>query len=294
MPVLKLHNGISFSYCCASGALAYDGRGWWFEKPLVWLGLLDPKKMMIITKTLTFNSKVGNLKWYAPWRSVQKIRNGFVNCVGLTNPGYNWWINKIYPKIDPKRFIVSLFCESSKEAARMAMDFNRLNIAGIEYNFSCHNHDKDIPEQVECVETFINYSKHPVIVKLSAAMPVVDFCKLWDGRVDAFDLINSIPWGMLYSNDSPLLKYCNSPGAVSGEVIKAIAISVLKDVKESGVKTPIISGGGVSKKLDVISRFIMGAKAVSFGSIFIRKPLRPNKIIRDMEDGTWSFSSQEL
>ena len=61
--MIRLSNGREFEYMAASGALAYDGRGWWWEWPLRWCGLLDPSLFTIVTKTLTRHPRRGNLRW---------------------------------------------------------------------------------------------------------------------------------------------------------------------------------------------------------------------------------------
>jgi hypothetical protein len=45
----------------ASGALAFDGKGWPWERPLVWLGLIKPELFTVVIKSLTRNPRRGNL-----------------------------------------------------------------------------------------------------------------------------------------------------------------------------------------------------------------------------------------
>jgi dihydroorotate dehydrogenase len=144
--MLKFSNGHEFEFCVASGALAYDGNGWWFEQPWRWLGILRPREFTIITKTLTYLPREGNLKWWCPWRCVRLIPNGVVNSVGITNPGIDWWIKTIYPKIQRSQYnvIVSIAPEDEKQAGRMVDALNACSdIVGIELNVSCPNVDHD-------------------------------------------------------------------------------------------------------------------------------------------------------
>ena len=121
--MIRLSNGHTFSYIAASGALAYDGSGWPWEYPLRWMGLVDPRLFTVVTKTLTYLPRKGNLLWYAPWRCVRLVKEGTVNAIGLTNPGFRWWCKRIGPRVDRSNIpiIVSIRSENCEELAEMAL-----------------------------------------------------------------------------------------------------------------------------------------------------------------------------
>ncbi len=89
--MIALSNDHVFTYMVASGALAFDGKGWPWERPLVWSGLIKPELFTVVIKSLTRNPRPGNLRWWKPWTCVRLIPGGAVNKVGLTNPGIEWW-----------------------------------------------------------------------------------------------------------------------------------------------------------------------------------------------------------
>lgn len=97
--MVTLSNGHSFEFMAASGALAFDGRGWPWEKPLRWIGLLKPDLFTIVVKSLTLKPRKGNLRLWKPFGCVRLIRKGTVNAVGLTNPGIDWWVREVYPGV---------------------------------------------------------------------------------------------------------------------------------------------------------------------------------------------------
>src|SRR5580658_6822350 len=97
--MIPLSNGHRLDYLAASGALAYDGQGWPWEWPLRWAGLIDPRLFTVVTKTLTFQRRRGNLRWHKPWECVALIPGGAVNKVGLTNPGFRWWCSHVGPRV---------------------------------------------------------------------------------------------------------------------------------------------------------------------------------------------------
>lgn len=67
----------------ASGALAFDGLGWWWERPLVRFGLVKPELFTVVLKTLTRQPRKGNLRWWKPWDCVALIKDGAVNKVAF-------------------------------------------------------------------------------------------------------------------------------------------------------------------------------------------------------------------
>src|SRR6185369_4551400 len=104
--MIMLSNGHKFEYMAASGALAYNGKGWLWERPLVGLGLIEPRLFTIVIKTLTRKPRKGNLRWWKPWTCVRLIPGGSVNKVGLTNPGIDWWCWEVAPTIDFKKLSI--------------------------------------------------------------------------------------------------------------------------------------------------------------------------------------------
>lgn len=275
--MILLKNGHKLDFLCASGALAWYGEGYWWEKPLKWLGLICPEELTIISKTLTFTQRQGNLNMWCPWCCVRLIPpESVVNAVGLSNPGYKWWIKNSY-RIGNFKVIVSIMPQSVEEAIIMVKELNACPIVGYELNYSCPNVGYNC-SIYEIVDAIISNTNLPLIVKLGYHDPYVEICKKLEGKVDAFDLINSVPWGIIYDKPSPLARY-NLVGAVSGDLITKYAREALVNVK--GIKTPIISGGGILSEDEVYVREDLGAKAFSFGTAFLRKPWIVKNIIRN-------------
>lgn len=290
--MIKLKNNYKLDFICASGALGWYGEGWWWERPLRWLGFICSEELTVVSKTLTFEPVVGNLRWWCPWRCVRLIKGGAVNAVGLTNPGYRWWIEKIPARIEKKgwKVIPSIMPKTREEAAKMAKAFSKCPIVGIEINLSCPNveHDASVRHAVDIVETVLENTDFPVIVKLGYQDPFKEICLELDGKVDAFDLINAVTWDKVFpGKPSPLKKY-NLSGAVSGSEIVEYARDALAQVKIARVKTPIISGGGIDCEEEIYARRVMGASGYSLGVIFLRKPWLPKKIIRECRR-TWRY-----
>ena len=101
--MIELNNGHKMDFVVASGALGFDGRGWWFEQPWRWLGILRPQEFTIITKTLTRFRREGNLKMWHPWTCVRPVKGGWVNavragrCFATNGPLLTFTVNDVGP-----------------------------------------------------------------------------------------------------------------------------------------------------------------------------------------------------
>jgi dihydroorotate dehydrogenase (NAD+) catalytic subunit len=289
--MITLSNGHSFEFCCASGALGFDGGGYFWDKPLLWAGLLPTQdQMTTITKTITLYPRRGNLNMWAPWRCVRLLPDGgVVNAVGLTNPGYAYWEEIIYSRLffKKRKVILSIAPFSTEDAEKLAMYTNLLSqkiVVAIELNLSCPNveHEYDL---VDIVEKTANYSNKPIIAKL--AYNNLHLVPNIAPYVEAFDLINTVPWSTVFHttlHKSPLYKY-GLHGGVSGKPIRRWARDALRILRDSyKCETPVISGGGVDNIGELILRKSLGADAFSIGSLFLRRPWAPKILIHEYQE----------
>jgi dihydroorotate dehydrogenase (NAD+) catalytic subunit len=292
--MIQFKNGYKMDFACASGALAFNGDGYYWEQPARWLGWLKPQEFTIITKTLTFVETKGNLRWWCPWRCVRLIPGGAVNSVGLTNPGYLWWINNCYQHIIKRKYnvIVSTYPKSAEEAHQISTDLQKCSgIVGIQVNLSCPNikqtHklvrsvDDIISDNLKIIDTVIASAKQPVSVKLAYQDHYLEMCQALETRDIAFiELINTVPYGIVFPGKlSPLAKY-GLEGGVSGKPIIPFAREALTKAISAGIKTPIASGGGINSPEEVYARHVMGAKACVLGVSFLRNISKPNQIVK--------------
>jgi len=278
--MIRLSNQHSFEYMAASGALAYDGRGWPWEWPLRWVKLLEPQLFTIVTKTLTYLPRSGNLRWSHPWTCVKLLKRGVVNAIGLTNPGYRWWIEQVAPRYSKKySLIVSITEDDSQKLVEMVRSFEKIPIQGLELNASCPNTHQELHQNVEKVVESVKLMKqsspHPILLKLSVNQDYLTIAKKTEGFAEALS-INSVPWNYAYPQQESPLKALGG-GGVSG---KSAQIHTWKMVKElsAAVKTPVI-GPSIWEYEDMQKVRDLGAQAVSFGSVFMRYPWRPTRYV---------------
>ncbi len=281
--MIKFSNGHAFEYMTASGALGYDGKGWIWERPLEWVRFLQPRLFTSVTKTLSLQPIQGNLRWYNPLGCIRTISGGVVNAVGLTNPGIDWWCKKIGPSVDSRKIplMVSIFGEP-EELAKMARILDRFDIVGIEINASCPNTKTDILQNtakiIESCRIVKENSRFPLILKISVIHDIEQIVKGVEDMVEALS-INSVPWATAFPNRrSPLDKL--GGGGISGKAAQPFTWNLINKILRF-TSIPVI-GPSIWQFDDLDSVRSAGAKAISFGSIFLRYPWRPTVyVLRD-------------
>lgn len=282
--VITLSNGHKFTFMAASGALAFDGRGWPWEWPLRWTGLLDPALFTIVVKTLTRRPRKGNLRWTQPWSAIKRLgASGIVNAIGLTNNGIDWWLRDVAPSIPSDyNIIVSVEADDLKETVEMIEMLQGQAIQGIELNLSCPNsgaaEGRTTAKILKICRAANNTASVPLLAKLSYAHDYIEVAKGIENLKNIQALsINSIPWSIVYpGKKSPLAKF--GGGGVSGKAAQPFTWKMIRELSKA-VKTPVI-GPSVWEYEDIQKIFDLGAKAVSFGSVFVGYPWRPTALVR--------------
>lgn len=269
----------------ASGALSFDGKGWFWERPLVWLRLIKPELFTIVIKSLTYEPRKGNLRWWKPWDCVRLISGGSVNKVGLTNKGIWWWFTKVAPRIDFKKYkIVGSIFGTKDELVRMTHKMNKFPLVALEINVSCPNasHEEEALEIIATVISVARVSRHPIILKLSANQDYVSIAKAVRDKVEAFSL-NSVPWGTVFTKGerTPLWKLekkvGGGGGGVSGRPAQKHNWKAVEDLSRLGLQ---VIGPSVMEYEDMQRVRTYGAQAVSFGAIHLRTPWKPTSFVK--------------
>ncbi len=279
--MITLSNGHSFEYMIASGGLAFDGKGYLWEKPFVWFGIIDPTLFTVVLKTLTRHKRPGNLRWCKPWECVKLIDGGAVNKVGLTNKGIEWWCKNIGPYLDfQTNPLVGSIYGTQDELVEMAEMLNTFDLVGLEVNSACPNSGA----QIHVAETVVSdvravrkVSRHPLIVKVSVAQDYVAIACGLEGVAEAIS-INSVPWEIAFPNErSPLWrlekKVGGGGGGVSGILAQKFNWQAVRVLAKQG-SLPVIGSSIMDfKDMDIVRSF--GASAVSFATIHLPTKGKP-------------------
>lgn len=285
--MIHLSNGHSFEYMAASGSLGFDGRGWFWEKPLIWLGLIKPELSTIALRTLTKSPRpypISNHSWvrpwtwlpFSPWSHTRLIDGGSVNKVGLWNPGIDWWCQEVAPTIDfQKSNLVASIYGNEEELVCMAYKLNAYELKGIEVNPSCPNTGHGL-ENAEAVIRYVTavkgVSRHPIIVKLSVDQDYLAIATGLVGIAEAISL-NSVPWKTAFPDgqQSPLWrlekKVGGGGGGVSGKQAQKYNWSAVVELAGQGL-IPVIAPS-IMDFDDMAFVRTLGASAVSFGAIHL-------------------------
>lgn len=238
---------------------------------------LDLTKVGAVTvKGTTLEPRAGN----KGQRAVE-TPSGMLNCVGLENPGSDYFIAQTLPelrKIDVP-VIVNIAGSTPEEYGELAKKLDIDGVHAIEINISCPNVKHGgiafgtCPESAaEVVRAVKANTSKPVITKLSPN--VTDIVEMalaaQEAGTDALSLINTLI-GMKIDIDRKKPVLGNVMGGLSGPAVKPVAVRMVYQVAQK-VSVPIIGMGGIMNAEDAIEFFLAGASAVAVGTANFRDP----------------------
>jgi len=197
---------------------------------------------------------------------------GWMNAVGLSNPGASNFAKMIEPNTDVP-IMVSLVGSIPEDFAKMVNEFQNCNVTAFELNLSCPHVAKvglevgDDPELVKQIVTTVKNSTNiPVIAKvgLGTTHYLNTVKTAIDSGIDAITAINTVrAMAIDVETQRPILS--NKFGGLSGTPIKPIALRCVYEIS-SKHDIPIIGCGGISTWEDAIEFFLAGASAIQLGS----------------------------
>ncbi|MBP6063785.1 MAG: dihydroorotate dehydrogenase [Fusobacteriaceae bacterium] len=251
----------------------------------------DPNELGGITlKGLTLEARDGN---YGV--RIGETPGGMLNCVGLENPGINYFKENILPELKKEGVETNLIAningkvlEEYIEIARIVETIPEIDL--VELNISCPN-VKDggmafgaNPEIAGLITREVRkVTTKPLIVKLSPNVTnIVEIAKIVEANgADAISLINTL-LGMKIDlkTRKPLLG--NTMGGLSGPAVKPVAVRMVYQVYKA-VNIPIIGMGGISSVEDALEFIMAGAKLISIGTGIFPNPLLPLEIKYGLE-----------
>ncbi len=309
--MITLSNGHRIEFLAASGALAFDGRGWPWERPWLWSGKLNPEVFTIVLKTLKLYRHTGHLRWWNGTRVVKWLPNGTVNSIGLTGPGLLHWIEHTLPQLNSKwRYIISITASTAVAVEVMGRLIrfavkNKPYIVGVQFNASCPNSpgEAELLENTDQVVALVRAFYHavhplPLLLKLSAQQNCLTIVRQLSPLIEAVEL-NSVPWALAFPGaKSPLAKRFGA-GGVSGKAAqaqnwKAIERLTRENFESSCVRAVPIIGCSVWEYEDLEQLRSKGVQAVAFGALFLKKwhglnPTLPNQYVARWRKGHERF-----
>ena len=221
----------------------------------------------VVTKSFTREPREG---YVTP--IIVGVPCGFINAVGLANPGKDG-LRSILEKIKGKfPVIVSIAGATAEEFVELAIIAEEHGARGVELNLSCPHAEKrglEIGADPRTVEKIVSEVKSvvriPVFVKLGISDNMIESCvRAENAGADGLVLINTIKAMKIdIWIKKPILS--NKFGGLSGPAIHPIAVRTIYEAYEQ-VDIPIIGVGGIISWEDAVEFLLAGASAVQLGS----------------------------
>lgn len=244
----------------------------------------------VTTRTLSVEPRDGHFSLREDWRltefpqmlrlygrALRPADAGWINAFGWCNIGIEAYFDEYFPRTSHLNRIVSIGGFSADELGLLVETVNRRapvgSIAAVEFNVSCANVNFDFETILEeALARAVPMSRHPVILKLAADEDYIAQARLAERHgAAALTAINAIKALRLDPvTGEPWMK--NRFGSLSGRAIKPIALRVVAELRDAGVRLPIVATGGIRDFDDCREYFWAGADAVSLGSaVWLRR-----------------------
>lgn len=236
-----------------------------------------------------------------PWEgypnpTIVGIKGGYLNAVGLSNPGAPYFAKMISSNTEIP-IIVSLVGSAEDEFEFMIKQFENIKVVAFELNLSCPHVEKvglevgDDPELVtKIIKKIKSMTKIPVIAKVG--LGTTDYLDTVgaavEGGADAITAINTIrAMGIDVETQRPILSH--KIGGLSGAAIKPVAVRCVYEIA-SKYQIPIIGCGGVYGWEDAVEFILAGASAVQVGSAIADKWL---DVFSKINDGIANYMKRK-
>ena len=242
----------------------------------------------VMVKGTTLNPKQGNAT-----PRMAETASGMLNAIGLQNPGVDYFLSDILPKIKDYDFktIVNISGNTVEDYAKLAHKLDGSGVAALEVNISCPNVKKGglafgtEPEMAAgVVEAVREETKLPLITKLSPNVAdITAIAKaVEDAGTDVISLINTL-LGMKIDIQAQEPILANKMGGLSGPAVKPVAVRMVYQVAQT-VDVPLIGMGGISNAQDAIEFLLAGADAISIGTANFVNPEVSMEVLAGIED----------
>jgi dihydroorotate dehydrogenase (NAD+) catalytic subunit len=241
-----------------------------------------------ITKSVTLEPREGH-----PGPHTVDVRGGWLNAVGLRNPGVAAFIARDLPFLRTlgRPIIVSAAGHHADEFATVAELLSaEAGIAGLEVNVSCPNVEDGLlfgttPERTRVLVARVRaVTPLPLFVKLSPN--VTDIVPIASAAVDAgadgLSLINTLQ-GLAVDARTRRGRLGAGLGGLSGPAVKPVALRMVWEVAQH-VRVPIIGMGGIATAEDAVEFLLCGAHTVGVASAMIDNPNAAAEITEGLRD----------
>ena len=223
----------------------------------------------VVTKSFSMDANPGY-----PNPTTVEVTGGFINAIGLSNPGVKAFKDEIEKLNGAVPSIASIYGATPEEFQKVAREIEQV-VDMVELNVSCPHASggcgasigQDPNATAEIVKAVKREVKIPIIVKLTPN--VTDLVEIAEASqkagCDALTLINSVGPGMRIDIETAQPILHNKFGGLSGPAIKPIALRCIYEVYDA-VNVPIIGVGGIRNYKDAVEFLFAGASCVQIGT----------------------------
>ena len=180
---------------------------------------------------------------------ISETLDGMLNCIGLENPGADYFLQAILPRISRYHMnvIVNISGSSAEEYGQLAERLDVPGVAAIELNVSCPNvkdggiiFGTDPKAAAEVVTQAKKHTKKPVILKLSPNVTdIAEMARAGEAAgADALSLINTL-MGMAIDIRTWRPVLGNLTGGLSGTCVKPEALRMGWQATKAGMIPPL-------------------------------------------------------
>lgn len=242
----------------------------------------------VTVKGLTLEPRMGN-----KGVRICETPSGMLNCIGLQNPGIDYFISEIMPWLreHQAQVIVNISGNTIEEYRQMAEKFAQVaGVGGLEVNISCPNvkaggmaFGVDPDQTCKVIRAVSDNTELPVLAKLSPN--VTDIVAMAQaaaaGGATGIAMINTL-LGMAIDIDKQQPVLGNIMGGLSGPAIKPVALRAIWQVAQA-TELPILGMGGIATWEDGVEFLLAGATAIAVGTGNFVNPRATLDIIAGIE-----------
>ena len=204
---------------------------------------LSLPKTISIRGSFTLNERPGKWLQIAKTLRYKPMFGGWVNKIGLRNPGIDYAIKTYHPGE-----IISIAIMEQKELPILLKKIPE--DMDIELNISCPNTDKHMINKG--IHQFLNKKRKWCILKLSPIEEFKNIDNYYTQGFRQFHCSNTIP--------TPL-------GGLSGNMLKYYNFALIKYIKRKFPDAEIIAGGGIQSTKDIKFYEYIGSDHYSISSL---------------------------
>jgi len=225
-----------------------------------------------------------------------EVRGGYVNAMGLPNPGIDLFKEEMDIAVPKGKVIGSIYGAGPEDFSKLAAKMEDYGACAVELNLSCPHakgYGMEVGTDPAMVKSIVSAVKSsvsiPVWAKLTPNTHILTQIGLavQDAGGDAVVAINTLK-AMVISLEfaKPIMsnKFCG----LSGEAVKPVGVRAIYDLK-TALDIPLVGVGGISDWRDAAEYIMAGACAFQVGSAVGTRGL---EVFQEINEGLSAFMEE--